>query len=992
MMSIYEKNIKALGKHHPDLVELIESLEIDEDKIKVLHADSGEPRILYRNDNGEEIYIHSAEDPTKCANQAIDLLGKIQKEGGIAVLFGFGLGYFAEEVLKRFEKGHILIIYEATPALFKTALKTKDLTDLLESEKVKIFLGENADNFSFIHSHDHLVLFGKFWVVKHHPSVKLNEKAYERFQKRLEEEKTLALTGTGTAIGIGKEFINTFMANIPHTIRRPGVSKLKDIFKGTPAIVVSAGPSLEKNFHLLRKAKGKAIIIAVDVVLPTLLPAGIVPDILVAIDPLPNNISVFKDNPLLEDVPFICLAQYTPEIINVYPGPIFMNMAAGNPIFQWLGSLWDDKGYIHCFGGSVAHLGFAAAEYMGSDVIALIGQDLSYEEKFHAGETTKLLHAFLSQEVPDYRKGAQVAEDIFGEKRYTQSSLLSFKTSLENRMRTFDGTAINATEGGLPIEGTTLMRLFDFIEEYCDLPPIDTHSILSECTRSEVSYNLDGLISQVKDARAIFTDIKKNAARILKHIYRVRKLKDKGYKDEPEIHNILLKIETLTEKVKHPILNIIASYHYQLELYLKKQDIKEIDEIEDKWERLEKQLFRGQNYYAELLEAIPLFIKQLDKLVAALEREARVNAILQDDSLAEYEKSLRVGMIYKRAGMATQAVGYLEALVSSRESRVASRESVVNSRESGVESQELQVHGQRITDNGQRTEDSGQWSEDGGQKGEDGGQRAGDGGQRSEVRGQRAEDNGQRTTDNGQGPTAGTNLYLALAEAYLQQFRFYEAKEVLEEIERRGVRGKNQKARIAELLKVCDEKIEEWEEREERMGKLLEEAEANYGSHLESGYFYFRTKDFERAEKAYLEAVEEAKETGKHLVEAYYGLAHTYLAVDDPEKAVDIFEKAIEVDDTNPILYRDLGFIALQDNDFANAEIFFAKAIELAPNVPEVYEPLANLWVNIGETQKAISLYENALAVNPDDPTIQKDLAMLYERMIEEAGREETVH
>jgi len=957
-MNLYEKNIKALGKHHPDLVEVIESVEIDENKIKVLHAESGEPRILYKKDNGEEIYIHSADDPTKCADQAIDLLGKMDNEG-IAVLFGFGLGYFAEEVLKKFEKGHLLLVYEAIPALFRAALETRDLSDLLESEKVKVILGQDADDFSMLHSHHHLIINGKFWIVKHHPSVKLNEEAYDRFHKRLLEEKRLSDTGVGTVIGLGKEFINAFMANIPQIIRKPGVSKVKDIFKGRPAIVVSAGPSLEKNFHLLKKAKGKAIIVAVDVVLPTLLPAGIVPDILVAIDPLPQNIAVFKDNLLLKDVPFICLAQYTPETLNIYPGPMFLNTVAGNPIFQWLGGFWDDKGYIDCFGGSVAHLGFAAAEYMGANVIALIGQDLSFEEKLHAGDATKLLAASKNSQARDYRKGAEMADDIFGEKRYTLGSLLSFKTCFENRMRTFNGTAINATEGGLPIEGARTMRLSDFIGEYCNLAPIDTHSILLELMKSEVSYNLDGLISQVKDARAIFADIKRNAERTLKYIHKAKKLKEKKQEENPQLHNILDKLEKIREKVAHPILNIIAAYHYKLELYLMKQDIKEIDEIEDKWERLEKQLVRGQNYYGELLEAIPLFIKQLDKLVTALEREAKVNGILMDDSLPEYDRSFRVGMIYKRAGMATRAVGYLEAL---------------------VRGQRAEDGGQRAEDGGQRAEDSGQWSVGSDQKAEDNGQRTEDRGQRSEVRGQPAE------------VKRNTNVYLALAEAYLQQFRFYEAKEVLEEIEKRGAKGKNQKARIAELLKVCDEKIREWEERKERMGKLLEEAEANYGSHLESGYFYFRTKDYERAEKAYLKAVEGAKETGEHLVEAYYGLAHTYLAVDDPEKAVDVFEKAIEVDGTNPILYRDLGLIAVQSNDFANAEVFFTKAIELAPHVPEVYEPLANLWVNIGETQKAISLYENALAVNPNDPTIQKDLAMLYERMIEGAGREETVH
>jgi Tfp pilus assembly protein PilF len=176
------------------------------------------------------------------------------------------------------------------------------------------------------------------------------------------------------------------------------------------------------------------------------------------------------------------------------------------------------------------------------------------------------------------------------------------------------------------------------------------------------------------------------------------------------------------------------------------------------------------------------------------------------------------------------------------------------------------------------------------------------------------------------------------------------------------------------------------------MEELLKDAEENYGSHLESGYFYFRAKDYEGAEKAYLKASEEAQGAGKGLVEAYYGLAHTYLAMDDPEKAVNALEKAIEVDQTNPIIYRDLGFIALQNNDFASAEIFFTKVIELAPHITELYKPLASLWMSLGEVERAVSLYENALLVNPDNPVIRQELAALYKEEIEEPGKEETIH
>ncbi|HDH06703.1 MAG TPA: DUF115 domain-containing protein [Nitrospirae bacterium] len=927
---LYQKNLEALSKHHPDLVELIESLVIEEDRIKVLRAESGQPRILYKKDDGEEVFIHNAEDPAQCANQAIDLLGQMEKEG-IAVLFGFGLGYFAEEVFKRFEKGHIMMVYEATPELFKTALSTRDLSDLLESEKVKIVLGEEADNFSIIHSYHNLISNGKFWVVKHHPSAKLNEKAYEYFYKRLNEEKRLSDSGVATAVNLGKEFINTFLSNIPSILRRTGVNKLKDVFKGRPVIIVSAGPSLDKNLHLLKKAKGKAVIIAVDAVLPTLLPCDIIPDIIVAIDPLESNIPMFKDIPRLNEVPFICLAQYTPEIVSMYPGPLFFNSVPQNIAYQWLSGLWEDKGYIECFGGSVAHLAFGAAEFLGSDLIAFVGQDLSFSKEVHSRGFSDISYKQMQEHIkngfkhfpsdkkwaiPIIKEGIQKGIDpldyfvkktqavptvnIFNEDVFTRGDFLSFKTSFENKIKTFKGTVINATEGGLPIEGATSMRLRDFIDEHCDLSGIDTSSILREITDGTVSYNLDGLMTEMTAARDKFREIKRNSNRVQKFIKRLKILKEKGRKDSQEFHNILDKVGSLIEQIKHPILNIMVGYHYGLELYLKRQDMQEIDEIEDKWEKLDKQLDRGAHYYREIVKAVDLFNKRLNRLITALQREKKVNMILTDDSLKQSEKYFSAGMIYRKAGLAAQAVRYFEKIVSSQKALIP------------------------------------------------------------------------------------------LAEMYIKQFRFYEAKEILTGVRSQEAEVRSQESRITELLKVCDKKIREWEERKQKMNKMLKEAEANYGSHLESGYFYFRIKDFKRAEDAYLKAVknQESVVRGQGAgVAAYYGLAHTYLAMEDPEKAVDALEKAIEIEPDNPILYRDLGFIAFRNNDTASAEIFLTRAIELEPKAEELYKPLASLYMSLGEREKAISLYEDALLVNPDNPVIQQDLAMLLKDVVTKTGR-----
>src|SRR5208283_147499 len=202
-MNYFEKNLESLREHRPQLADLVLLDHTHEGKAYLTTTDGGEPRLIFTKGDGEEVHIHSADDPVKGARDAIQLIDKTQKEG-LIVLLGFGLGYFAQELLKRFQTGHMMLVYEATAQLFKTELEARDLTDVLGSDKVEILVGPDVDDFSFLERHHHHLVNGKIYLVKHLPSVRLNEKAYGRFQKKLDEQKLLTLSNVGTAVGLGK--------------------------------------------------------------------------------------------------------------------------------------------------------------------------------------------------------------------------------------------------------------------------------------------------------------------------------------------------------------------------------------------------------------------------------------------------------------------------------------------------------------------------------------------------------------------------------------------------------------------------------------------------------------------------------------------------------------------------------------------------------------------------------------------------------------------
>lgn len=73
------------------------------------------------------------------------------------------------------------------------------------------------------------------------------------------------------------------------------IENIIEAFKGKTAIIVSAGPSLNKNMHLIEKLKEKAIILAVGSAIKILDSNGIISRFRVAIDASPGEKKIFDN-------------------------------------------------------------------------------------------------------------------------------------------------------------------------------------------------------------------------------------------------------------------------------------------------------------------------------------------------------------------------------------------------------------------------------------------------------------------------------------------------------------------------------------------------------------------------------------------------------------------------------------------------------------------------------------------------------------------------
>jgi hypothetical protein len=80
-----------------------------------------------------------------------------------------------------------------------------------------------------------------------------------------------------------KIFFDNFFDNLPLILKSPGV--YKDQFKGMPALIVSSGPSLNKNIHLFGEAKKKCLTITSGSAIGPVQKRGFEPDVACLIDP-----------------------------------------------------------------------------------------------------------------------------------------------------------------------------------------------------------------------------------------------------------------------------------------------------------------------------------------------------------------------------------------------------------------------------------------------------------------------------------------------------------------------------------------------------------------------------------------------------------------------------------------------------------------------------------------------------------------------------------
>ncbi len=85
------------------------------------------------------------------------------------------------------------------------------------------------------------------------------------------------------------------------------------------------------------------------------------------------------------------------------------------------------------------------------------------------------------------------------------------------------------------------------------------------------------------------------------------------------------------------------------------------------------------------------------------------------------------------------------------------------------------------------------------------------------------------------------------------------------------------------------------------------------------------------------------------------------------DEGIKLFNKMIETDPDNYMLYYQRGIAYRDIKDYENAIADFQKCINLKPNDSGAYFQLGGVWSDQGEIEKSISFYSKAIEVEPSD-------------------------
>ena len=571
---IFEKNLQALFQQDEILavrlfgMNIQTKYEIVLDKSDPIHIN------IINKESNETIY----KDPVEEISKMLDDIEKKYKRYPGLFFYGLGTGIFYKALAKNKTHKKIVII-EPELEIMHLVLNVIDISDELKDEQIVLFYSEFATyaQFYYLVSQSDLDIYAKTY------SLVIHSNYYDHFADdyiKINKDITRAFSQNVVSHGnsIDDLLIGTkqHIENLPYMLTNycyTNLVKKRHSLVDT-AVIVSTGPSLDKQLETLKKFAPYVSIISVDASYPILAKNGIKPDYVTSIERMIPTSTFFekKYSGFDDDINFIVASvTHRQTVKNILPRRLVLTM---RPQQEEKMFRLNKYGYLGV-GHSCANMAYQLAYVLGHKNIIFIGQDLAFGKD---GASHAKGHTIAQPDENLYT----IAYGGEGEVRTTYVWML-FKNQFENdieQAKLEDIKSYNCTEGGARINGATEKPFLEVMNELCKGKKVKNLPNIKKDSDKVANKNLIKAYEVIQEKIRVQTQAKEEIEKVFLEItpkvdYFIS-LRDKGEINEKHF-NQLIKISNKIDRLKNTISKrkymrfienvfVISTYYQELEL------------------------------------------------------------------------------------------------------------------------------------------------------------------------------------------------------------------------------------------------------------------------------------------------------------------------------------------------------------------------------------------------------------------------------------------
>ena len=366
MTQIFEKNINALKTKNSELAQILSDFVLTDT-----------PNLIKENNfynlKYKEKYLHNPINPLA---EAVEIFSMCENTPiAIHLIYGLGLGYLFQVVSAK-SQGSV-ILYEPDLNIMKTAFNLVDFSnDILKNN---IYISNDFSQIcEYIYQKSNMKNVPLLLTTKEYRE--LNEEKFNDMVAELQQEigrYSLDLKYTKEKF---YPLLLQILKNTPKLIHEIPIAEFKDVYKGKSAVVVSAGPTLDRNIETIKKFRNNIVLIVVGTAMKAISKHDITPDFLCIIEANDCSKQIKGLEEKLKEVNFITEPFSNPKLREFEFKNTYTHISQNFPVNYFWTNLSDIDNSEYYSKGTVSYTALNVARILGCSKIVLVGQDLAYIE------------------------------------------------------------------------------------------------------------------------------------------------------------------------------------------------------------------------------------------------------------------------------------------------------------------------------------------------------------------------------------------------------------------------------------------------------------------------------------------------------------------------------------------------------------------------------------------------------------------------------------